>query len=231
MKLRWLAGVFICFAFTSDAPVRPDAFLKTGNEITYSAIARVNTSNTEHDRMVVRIKNVEVNGTHISSSAMMAIYREQETDIRDLYTMNFACDSLNFYVYATNWLYRDAVPRAEMEYRYSGDSLIYPLNMKVGDTLPGASAKKYWKSPKGSGGSTTTFLSRKVTAHDTLDLACGKIPAFRIDFSIRMSDVYTGKPDALYDVTEWFSPSIGVIKTEYQLGKGKAVMTLSNYTK
>lgn len=226
---KWLAiGGIISLAFVGDGPQRPAPFLKAGNEIVYSAVAKVDPERTERDRMVIRIKSVDVLGSHIAAHAMLAVYKK-DNEINALYYMNFACDSLNYYVDATNWAYQSVDP-IEVKYEYKGDSLIYPLNMKSGDSLPDAYATKRWQSEYGSGEQTIEFTRRTVTALDTLDLAFGKTTAWRIEFNMRMYESKRSDKDQNYLVTEWFSPSIGIVKTDYQLGKGRAVMVMESYT-
>ena len=201
---------------------RPEPFLTTGNKIVYTFYDhRSGDVNIWNHTLFIR--NVSTDGKRTSVNAILALVENGRSDTK--WSQGFACDSLNFYAYATNWCYV-MVDEEGVRSVASGDTLVYPLNMKVGDTLPGATAteKEDWHSVISH--TQMDFMHRKVEALDTLEIPGGKITAFRIISDVRVTSIHTsGKSKEVSKATEWFSPVYGIVKRKYEFASGGYTIT------
>jgi hypothetical protein len=164
---------------------------------------------------------------------MTYVYNKDE---RQSYLFEFACDSLNYYVASTNFTLREVEKIRKGTHVCSGDSLVYPLNMKAGDTLPDAWCRFVETHGEGSTAATLDFKKRKVEALDTLNLSCGKIPAYRITSTklilAKVNSTYSGKREERTEseVTEWFSPQFGIVKGEERTADWVSRIVLESYS-
>lgn len=230
MKL-W-SGIAVSVAIFSGGELkRPEPFFTHQNIITYSIVNYPKNGGGEKQNAQLEIVSVVNAGSKTSSSGILT-YSSRKRQLSAMYRMRFASDSANFYVYATNWSY-ETVDADKEGSVYSGDSLWYPYNMKIGDTLPDAWTLRETHSNDFSGKFLTEFKSRKVVSQDTIDTPFGKTVTFRIDmvlkFSAKYNSHYSGRNKNMDEITvsEYFSPEIGVVKTEYrdsEYGVTKIVM-------
>lgn len=230
MKL-W-SGIILSVSITLSGEFeRPEPFFTPQNTISYTITTYPKDGDGERQRGELRIISVVNDGEKISSNGVLTFYTKQQKP-SGVFRMSFASDSSFYYVPATNWGYvpLDAEKQGSV---YTGDSLFYPYAMNVGDTLRDAWTLRETHTPDFSGKFRTEFKNRKVISNDTIDTPFGKTVAFRIDMVLK----FTAKYDSNYSgrnknrdeitVTEWFSPGIGIVKTEYrdsEYGVTKIVM-------
>ncbi len=124
---------------------------------------------------------------------------------------------------------------------YAGDPLVYPKDMKIGDTLQDAKASVTIKlkagpnplaGPNGGGGSVTylTIMKWKDRICDSIHAVttpAGTWTCFKIRYKNQLTvKTPEGKADVIImDCIEWFSPRIGTVRCEaYVEGK------LTNYS-
>jgi hypothetical protein len=200
---------------------RPDLYFKEGTRLVYSFYDH-RDKQPERYRHVLLMKSVTGKAPDQLVNAVMTM-SDAKTPNATVWSKSFASDSLHFYAYATNWC--DVIVNSATVDQgvYTGDSLVYPLRMKIGDTLPGAFAtsKKVMKN-----GSytlrTLNFYDRKVEDADTLDLTFGKVIAYRVVAKVKWVYTTNGKDPGkeVYTLTEWFSPEFGLVKKKYDFGNG-----------
>jgi hypothetical protein len=229
-----ITGVVVCSLFAGSPGERPHLIFAEGAEFTFSG--KVTIEGGEDLRYITNVKVNEVtrNGISVSSNATM-VFSFDRGSVSEPYYCEFACDTTNFYVPAANYSYRTIDEVKEGTHVATGDSLIYPLKMIVGDTLPDAWYKAVRSIKNGSSTTVVNYTDRKVEALDTLDLRCGKVPAYRITVTktthSKGNSSYTGKYDKKVNETEveWFSIKFGVVKLEGTSGKGRDVTQLEGY--
>lgn len=200
---------------------RPDIYFKEGTKLVYSFYDHRDRT-PEKFTHILLMKTVSGKSPDLQVNALMTGGGEKNAN-SSVWSKSFACDSLNFYAFATNWC--DVVVNSATVDQgvYAGDSLVYPLRMKIGDTLRGAYATSRKLMKNGAYTlRTLNFYDRKVEDADTLDLAFGKVIAYRVVGKVRY--VYTSNgndPEKyIYTLTEWFSPEFGLVKKKYDFGKG-----------
>jgi hypothetical protein len=99
--------------------------------------------------------------------------------------------------------------------------LTYPPNMKVGDALPNGSFKADIKQGNGMSSSVEVDITeRKVAAQESVTTPAGTWNCFKITYNSKFRMVMMGVGIPIKaDVTEWFAPAFGVVKTESKFGK------------
>lgn len=219
--MKLLSGVCISVALllAEEKPARPDAFFEPGSKVVYSNFSVV-SKQSERYTSVVTVESVSRKTNSVSSICSMRYYDDKKKMMAE-YKVGYAMDSLNFYVSTTNWLMESLNP-PDSYYFSRGDSLWYPLKMKVGDTLRSAKAYQDFDINGVRGTTNTTLTKRNVVSADTLNLGFGQIPAFKISMIIRTTgntkDTYTGTTNTTveYEIIEWFSPTYGIVKSQYE---------------
>jgi len=98
--------------------------------------------------------------------------------------------------------------------------LEYPGNMKEGDVLKDASFAMDFKSVSGLGGHISMDMTkRKVEGRESITTPAGTWNCFKITYHSKMIfKMGIGIPMNM-DVTEWWAPGFGVVKTESDSGK------------
>ena len=91
----------------------------------------------------------------------------------------------------------------------------YPANMKEGDVLKDASFSMDFKSKAGMNGSITIEMTnRKVESMESVTTPGGTWNCFRITCHSKMNFKMLIGFNMNTDVTEWYAPGFGVVKTE-----------------
>lgn len=234
--MKLLVGI----AFTTSVllgtakPERPDSFFQPNNQVTYSESTVTRAWGTTRNTSILTIESVIEKQGGVSSVCKAEHYNEQHKLTHE-YRLRFAADSSNFYVHAANWLHERWT--TDGNYQYSGDSLWYPFNMKVGDTLRNSWAAKDFNTNGVAGGEQWVFKNRKVVALDTFELTIGKIVAYKIEMHVvgtsKTKDQHTGNQTNFteYDAVEWFSPSLGIVKSLYLTTYGDTRVVMESYKK
>lgn len=220
--MKLFAGIAIsALALFGDQDLkRPEPFFVPHNVLSYSYSVTPTEVKAYSLQAVLEITKVTtVNQSAYSEGTLT--YGSRSGGATVIYRVRFACDSQNYYVHCTNWLYEPVEPMKGVELKISGDSLWYPLNMKVGDTLRSATASEKYASPTVKDAYTVNFINRKVVAQDSLSTPSGKQVAFRIEMNVSYNSVYDsqevkGRKKQNIEVSEWFVPAIGVVKSEYR---------------
>lgn len=220
--MKLLAGIALSLVVLAgaEAPVRPEIMFKPGTVMNF--VGENDPKGYYHYKFTstMEIMEAKVNGPHAISTAKIT-YKLDGEGAPEIYLVQFACDSLNYYVHALNWSYFNAANKKNLPQVSRGDSLCYPLNMKVGDTLLPASFHTVKDVEGAHIVSDCRFSGRKVVALDTIKDAFGTVTAFRIemmkdDFS-KATSSYANlyETSAKTEVVEWFSPQLGVVRSFY----------------
>lgn len=232
MKL-WsgLFGSLIILA-QGEQLVRPEPFFSADNTISYTYATIPKMGSSEKNSYKIKVLNVSGNEPNLLSTCVMMLYNSRG-GITALYSLRFACDSNAYYVHATNWTYAVADDKTS---EFSGDSLVYPLDMKVGDSLPDAWTLRVANNRELSGKFKIDFVNRYVASYDTLDTPMGKTPAFRVNTTMKYSSRYTAEHSGAHAkkddqvISEWFAPGIGIVLTEIRdLEYGDTRIVMDSY--
>lgn len=214
-----IGGIALCFSLlVSD---RPRAFFKEGNKITYTITAE----NGAKSYSVISIQSVTAKGS--SSTSIFAKDQRQDDQRKSTfqYRLTYYSDSLHWAVDALNHLNIPMAYSSNYFVDLKSDSLVYPYNMKVGDTLLPASGSEILSGTL-KNERHIQFLNRKVAAQENVMVNGESLQAFRIEcrtISKSIADYGAlGKipTETIYTFTEWFVPSKGIVKSESKSNTG-----------
>lgn len=238
--MKLFAGIAAaCVVLMSGtAPQKPDVMFQPGTKLTYAGISDPDGKLQYKYAATLTVTEAENSGGRGTATALMvytAENRKGETEPYDAILMRFAYDSLNYYVHAVNYSTSRVSKESRANLEANGDSLWYPLNMKVGDTL-----RDSWFKSVSSGNdvftmSDTKFRKRKVVAADTLQFSFGAVPVYRIEMTrvddVRFKSPATGEQTTRNEtkITEWFSPRLGVVRAVYEYDRYVQRMELERY--
>ncbi len=191
-ETKYKKGAVIQFTYISPAGI----ILKTRDEV----ISEIKNG----DVTTLNIKVTQVDGGKVSEASWTKIYYDNNHWATDV-SIGMRPD-------------QQALSGASIA-EFS-DSLVFPYNMKVGDTLHTAHAYKKM-SLKGDFWELDNFYyNRKVMERDTIISPVGKIPTLRIDYKIsshmkRKHKMMGDKEETdLHYCSVWFSSEYGVVQTE-----------------
>lgn len=119
------------------------------------------------------------------------------------------------------------IPPAQMEQMKSGEAkatdvyLEYPANMNVGDQLKDGQFNMDYESTSGLKSSIEISITeRKVEGKETVTTPAGTWECYKIAGKNKIVSKIAGIGFPVkMDVTEWFAPGFGVVKTESKTGK------------
>ena len=98
--------------------------------------------------------------------------------------------------------------------------LEYPANMKEGDALKDVNFSMDFKSTAGMAGRVTIDMTnRKVTGKENITTPAGTWDCYKITYHSKMNFKLLIGFNMNSDVTEWYAPGFGVVKTESDSGK------------
>lgn len=109
----------------------------------------------------------------------------------------------------------------ESDAKASDIYLSYPANMKTGDALPDGDFNMEVKQNTGVTSKVEMKITnRKVQGQESITTPAGTWKSFKITYHMEMKISMMGIGIPMKDdVTEWFAPGFGVVKTESKMGK------------
>lgn len=218
----------IAWSFIAVSNVRPDAHYKQGAVVSYVIVApdkSIRKSNST-------ITSVTVTGDQ-TRFTFKTIYLNEINDTGSVSYAYCFMNKKNFWQQLKGAYYGSMI--FEVSETMQGDSLVYPFDMKIGDTLPTGYRKNTFINPWSSGVSNSFYFNRRVTAIDTIPTPLGKIPCFRVESKEshyskydypKMKDHEEYTEIILH--TTWFSPEYGIVKEEWVKREGKYKMVLQS---
>lgn len=233
--MKLLAGIALSVSVLvgENQVIRPEAFLTQGNIIQYESNSKMQGGEAARTSIALEITAVsQKNGRTIAKGELTffsAIGLENMVSL-----VQFASDSVKFCANTTNWFY---IPKARMRgttESYSGDSLVYPFSMRVGDSLPDGHASRSFRSNSFTSTEKMVIHHRFAAASDSLELKFKKISAFRIESILSAESVASfedgsdKKSKSSYVLVEWFSPIYGLVKSECRYSNGYSISEMSN---
>jgi hypothetical protein len=102
--------------------------------------------------------------------------------------------------------------------------LEYPSSMKEGDVLKDGQFNMDFKSNTGIGGSVSVAITeRKVVGKESVTTPAGTWECYKITYHSKINmKIIVGIPINM-DVTEWYAPGFGTVKTEAGGGKTEII--------
>lgn len=179
---------------TNNAEVEMSMFDKKGNP-SGKAVYKVMSSNGAEAKVVSKVFNEK--GKELSSGEG-----------------TYKCDGKNFSMDMKALLPGEqakTMNMKDMEVKSNNASIYYPTNISVGTTLPDNefTAETYASGMKIMS-MTLKVTDRKVEGKESITTTAGTFECYKITSNQNIKAIF----NMSIQVTEWFSPNIGVIKTE-----------------
>jgi len=210
-KISFLFLIFIAFsAFSQDCG---DYYYFQNNKTIEISIA--NKKGKETGKLVYTISDVTKKGSATVSTIHSEMFDKNGKSTSKA-TNNLQCD--NGIVMMDMKMF---IPSAQMEQMGemsatgSTNYLEYPSSMKEGDALKDASFSMDFKSTSGINSHISMDMTnRKVAGKESVTTSAGTWDCYKITYHSKMIfKIGIGIP-MNFDVTEWFAPGFGVVKTE-----------------
>jgi len=120
------------------------------------------------------------------------------------------------------------IPQQQMEQfnteaKAEGAYLEYPNNMKVGDQLKDGSFKMTSERGPMTYTMTMDVTERKVEGKETITTPAGTWDCFKITNKTKMVIKMGVNIPSNFQVTEWYAPGFGIVKTENSKGGGTEI--------
>ena len=174
-----------------------------------------NKKGKETGKLVYNISNVSKKGTAVSATINSDFIDKNGKSISKA-TNSVQCD--NGTLMMDMKMFIPSAQQAQMgDISATGtvNYLEYPLTMKEGDALKDASFSMDFKSQAGLGGHISIDMTnRKVAGKENITTPAGTWNCYKITYHSKMIfKMGIGIP-MNSDVTEWYAPGFGVVKTE-----------------
>ena len=210
-KLLLLAFVFTCrFAFSQNCG---DYYYFQNNKTIEISIA--NKKGKETGKIVYTISDVNKKGSATVSTIHSEMFDKNGKSTSKA-TNNLQCDNgivlMDMKMFIPS---AQAEQMGEMSATGSTNYLEYPSTMKEGDALKDASFSMDFKSTSGINSHISIDMTnRKVVGKESVTTPAGTWDCFKITYHSKMIfKMGIGIP-MNFDVTEWFAPGFGTVKTE-----------------
>jgi len=178
-----------------------------------------NKKGKEAGKLVYVISNVATSGTTTTGTVNSEFFDKNGKSVSKA-SNSIQCDNGNLMMDMKMF-----IPSAQME--QMGDVsaagtasyLEYPSALKDGDALKDASLSMDFKSASGIGGHISMDMTnRKVQGKESVTTSAGTWDCYKITYHSKMIfKIGIGIPMNA-DVTEWYAPGFGVVKTESNNG-------------
>lgn len=210
-----IVTLFVSAAFSWFVVAKADIYLKAGNIIRFTKFY----DSGAKQAAVTEIESVTATNGVSAVNAKCKMYDDVGKFVI-AYKYKFYVDSLHWCADALNWMYVSDKEGENLTWVYESDSLVYPFNMKAGDTLMPATARKASSANGMSTDETQFTYNRKVIKLDTVQTIAGPMAAFRITSKVSVKNrssygpMGTVNDDYVLNVTQWFNADYGIVQEE-----------------
>ena len=178
-----------------------------------------NKKGNESGKNVYKVSSVSKSGKDVSAIVNSEMFDKNGKSISTAVN-NIKCSSGVLMMDMKMFISPDQQERMKGEAKASDVYLSYPTDMKTGDALPDGIFEMDMKQSSGINSTISIKLTeRKVESKESITTPAGTWECFKITYHsvIRFSLAGIGIPIKM-DVTEWFAPGFGVVKTESKYG-------------
>ncbi len=219
-------------SFTLNKELVPNVYFKVGNTLTYDFQIEKGAKRT----IEIKIALVsEEKGVHLSTATCGHLDDAGNTVFT--YLNEFECDDNYRSISMSNNLNVVDQEKLGITTEISQESMQYPLVVQVGDTLLPANGKKTTNASAINNQEETVFMyNRKVMKQEPVTTPAGTFTAFWITYKMTRETKASYGPlgttvaRALIEGTEWYVPTIGIVKSIQKSEFGAQTMEMKSYT-
>lgn len=134
-------------------------------------------------------------------------------------TITFRCKGNEFYIDMEKYLNQKQMEAFQnMEVKVTTEDLIYPPNLKPGQTLKDGSITISIEGGVMNMNMTTNIVNRKVEAHESIETPAGNFKCYKLSEDVLSK---TGFVNVTLHNVMWLSKDIGTVRSESYNKKGK----------
>ena len=173
----------------------------------------------ESGKGVYNVSSATMAGNGGSSTVRSEIFNKKGKSIAKG-TNNIKCDNGVFMVDLKAFISPEQQEQIKADAQAADVYLSYPLNMKAGDALPDGNMDLDIQQDNGMKTHVNVKITdRKVEGQESVTTPAGNWNCFRITYhsAIKIALMGIGIP-VKADITEWFAPNFGVVKTKSSKG-------------
>ena len=173
----------------------------------------------ESGKGVYNVSSATMAGNGGSSTVRSEIFNKKGKSIAKG-TNNIKCDNGVFMVDLKAFISPEQQEQIKADAQASDVYLSYPANMKAGDALPDGNMDLDIQQDNGMKTHVNVKITdRKVEGQESITTPAGTWNCFKISYhsAIKVALMGIGIPIKA-DITEWFAPNFGVVKTESSKG-------------
>ncbi len=173
----------------------------------------------ESGKGVYNVTSASQSGNSGSSTIKSEIFNKKGKSVAKG-TNNIKCDNGVFMVDLKAFISPEQQEQIKADAKASDVYLSYPANMKTGDALPDGNMDLDIQQDNGMKTHVDVKITdRKVEGQESVTTPAGTWNCFKITYhsAIKVALMGIGIPIKA-DITEWFAPNFGVVKTESSKG-------------
>lgn len=164
-----------------------------------------------------------------AKAEMTQVLKDGKGKETNTFNSTVSCDGGTISIDMKNMASQAASPTSkDMNFTFEGSALQYPSSLTVGATLADGTMKMTM-SDKKSGTTmseiTTTIADRKVVSKESITTTAGTFECYKITYTLSVQNVMFigGKTMTIpgmkpSEVTEWYSPRVGAVRSETRRG-------------
>lgn len=216
MKRLFLLSILYVFSTLASAQNCNFYYLQNGKT---AEITIYKKNGDENGRIVYKTSSVAKTGTTTTAVVSSEMFNKKGKSFSKA-TNNIKCENGVLMMDMKMFISPEQQEQIKGEAQASDVYLTYPSSMNAGDALPDGNFNMEVKSE--SGLKTTTdvkITERKVEGKESVTAPAGTWDCYKISYHsvIKIGIMGMGIPIKM-DVTEWFAPGFGVVKTESKYG-------------
>jgi hypothetical protein len=214
--------------FSAAAPAQDCSgyfFAQAGTDVEMTSLDR---KGSPAGRVTYHVKEARKSGNSLDAVLTTVAYDEKGKELAAARDLTLQCRNGTYLMDMKNFVMPETMSAFKnSEVKFSGSMVEYPAALAEGTALPDAeflmepSAMPMMKT-------TVTLSNRKVVGKESVSTPAGSFESYKITYDASVKSLVGFK----YQVTEWFRPGFGLIKSEtYRNGKLMGSTVLSKYGK
>lgn len=222
MKAILSACCFFLAAFAVHSQNCNFYYLQNGKT---AEISFYNKKGAESGKSIYTVSNVSKSGGTTTGVIQSEVYDKKGKSVAKA-TNNIKCEGDALMIDMKMFMAPEQSAQMKAEAKAADVYLSYPANMKTGDALPDGKFNMEVQQNNGMKSVVDINITdRKVQAQESVTTPAGTWNCFKITYhsAVRIAIMGIGIPIKA-DITEWFAPGFGVVKTESEKG-GTTVLT------
>ena len=207
-KLLYLLLMAFPFVATAQECSKMYGFLKTGTQLEYTYYNKKGKVESVNTQKVTRIENRK--DTVVSTFDVTSVNEKGKELYRNTFPIKCYAGTVFMDMRSITPSQQNAGQSADMQMEISGSDLVFPPDMKSGQTLPDAEMGIIMRLGSLQVMNVRYFVkNRKVEGEETITTAAGTYKCLKISYDMEYKFMGTHNIHTLY----WYAPEAGMVKS------------------